>query len=57
MPPARSRDEEVREWLRSLRLGVLPREEVGLALSRYFAVKTQIDDTRHGPCNQSDTRE
>ena len=27
MPPARQRDDEVREWLRSLRLGVLAREE------------------------------
>jgi len=27
MPPARQRDDEVRDWLRSLRLGVLPREE------------------------------
>ena len=32
-PPARLRDEEVREWLRSLRLGVLPREEAAELLS------------------------
>ena len=33
MPPASRRDEEVREWLRSLRLGVLPREEASELLS------------------------
>jgi hypothetical protein len=24
---------------------------------RYFAVKTQVDDSQYSPCNQSDTRE
>jgi hypothetical protein len=33
------------------------KREVGLALSRYFAVTTPVDDNQNGPCNQSDTWE
>jgi hypothetical protein len=34
-----------------------PGNRVGTFHHVYFAVKTPIDDSQYGPCNQSDTRE